>query len=79
MNKPAFEDPERIMVFKTNLQTHEQKLRLLRRLIEVSGVQDASLDLEDCDRVLRIVSCEVEKHEVIEIVNLQGYSCEELI
>lgn len=67
-----------VMVFRTNLQTLDQKNLLLQNISGLQEVEDASLDLEDCDRVLRIVSQRLKMDTIIEIVNQHGFACEEL-
>jgi hypothetical protein len=67
-----------ILVFKTNIETPEQKQKLLESLTSHEHVAEASVDMEDVDKVLRIVSHELRPKEIITKVNQQGFFCEEL-
>lgn len=68
-----------VLVFRTNIGT-EKKLRHIRPLFQGHPVVvDWSVDMEDCDYVLRIVagSC-INEGEVVYLVNSCGYLCEPL-
>lgn len=68
---------ENIFVFKTNIQNPEQaeKLRVLDEVEEITGW---SLDLEDCDNVLRIVGGNIRSEKIIRLIGQLGFYCEEL-
>ena len=67
-----------ILVFKTNIETWEQKQKVLESFMAQDHVAEASVDMEDIDRVLRIVSHRLKSTEIIITLNEQGFSCEEL-
>ena len=47
---------QNIHIFKTNVSDHEQKTAVLSVLESLAEVTEASIDLEDCDKVLRVVT-----------------------
>lgn len=67
-----------LFILRTNLQTRSEFARLEQHLLNVPGVHWCTIDLEDCDKVLR-VECENLSLDAIvtEAVRL-GFSCEEL-
>ena len=67
-----------IHIFRTNIDTHEQK-EVLKTVFGGNGdVVDWSVDLEDVDRVLRLVCTRGEASAYLEQVRGVGFSCEEL-
>ena len=66
-----------ILVFKTNL-SNRKRVKLISPLFQNHPViRDWSVDLEDCDRILRIVTLgPVNEGEIIYMMNMCGYYCE---
>ena len=72
------ESVKNIFVFKTNIKTKDDK-QIVKEVLEANTlIEQWSVDLHDCDCVLRIVSTSITMNEVIELVNLTGYECHEL-
>ena len=67
-----------IFVFRTNIDSSLVFIHLYRELKELPGVFDCSIDLEDCDNVLRIECMNTSAEQIIEIVHRDGFLCEEL-
>lgn len=67
-----------ILLFKTNIQTLEDK-QALSILMESNEIMQWTIDQQDVDCVLRIVSATLELGTVIQLLNDNGYQCEELI
>ena len=67
-----------VLIFKTNIHTEEDKSRIKEFLNAHSSVEEASVDIEDVDRVLRVVSYYLKPAEVISLVKENGINCEEL-
>jgi hypothetical protein len=67
-----------ILVFKTNIDTEADKMRVSEFLINQTLVEDWNVDIEDIDRVLRIVSYELSPENIIELISGLGYQCVEL-
>lgn len=65
-----------VEVFKTDVQTIDQSVKLIRKLRQhIPGIE-INFDLEDCDRVLRIEGEYVPVPRVIKLMNNNGYFCE---
>ncbi len=73
--KPDF---KHILLFKTNIQTADDK-SIIAELMEAHKIRQWSVDQEDVDCVLRIVSSVLKQEEIINLVSKNGYQCEELI
>lgn len=63
----------RILLFRTDIQQLSEELQSM--LNGHQSVHRWSIDTEDVDRVLKIVSNELQSHQVIEFVESLGYSC----
>lgn len=69
---------QNILVFKTNLENKKQLREVQTALNGVEGINSWNTDLEDCDRILRVVSYGVHPERVIQQMRTLGYKCEEL-
>lgn len=67
-----------ILVFRTNINTESDKLRVREFLSAQHLVEDWNVDMDDIDRVLRIVSHELSAEDIIRLINQIGYQCQEL-
>lgn len=67
-----------ILIFKTNIKTKADLLMINNALNAHEHIQEWSVDMEDVDCVLRIVSSHMAAHDVISIVTQAGYHCQEL-
>ena len=70
---------DHIHLFKTNIRTNEDKIKICPLLNNRDEVEEWHIDQEDEDCVLRIVSYSLEKHAIISLVNTKGYLCVELL
>jgi len=68
-----------ILIFKTNIDQLSTKCALSEALGKQTGISQWSIDHEDCDRVLRIVSETLSNQEIISFINAHGFECEELL
>ena len=68
-----------VFVFKTNISNRLQTKRLCKQFEEQLSISKWSFDLEDCDKVLRIESSFEVTKQVIQLMQENGYSCEELV
>nr|WP_121271083.1 hypothetical protein [Pedobacter schmidteae] len=64
-----------ILLFKTNIRTEGDK-RYIGKIMEEHRIDQWTVDLQDIDCVLRIVSSEWKLDEVIQLVVKNGYHCE---
>ncbi|NBA77310.1 hypothetical protein GOQ04_17275 [Emticicia sp. ODNR4P] len=68
-----------VFVFKTNISNRWQTRRLRKQFEEQLQVSYSSFDLEDCDKVLRIESSFEVTNQVIQLMQENGFFCEELV
>ncbi|MBB2150590.1 hypothetical protein [Pedobacter gandavensis] len=66
-----------VLLFKTNIRTATDK-QFMTELMQQHEINQWTVDQEDVDCVLRIVSNEVQQADVIALLSLHGYNCEEL-
>lgn len=71
-------DLTHILIFRTNIHTPSDKLRVGEFFTAHRQVQEWNVDMEDVDRVLRIVSHDLRAADIIRHVNTIGYECQEL-
>lgn len=74
MGEPDF---KHILLFKTNIQTVDDK-SLIAKVLEKQKIDQWTVDQQDVDCVLRIISPVLKLEEVIHLVSEMGYQCEEL-
>ncbi|MES2560684.1 MAG: hypothetical protein V4590_13145 [Bacteroidota bacterium] len=67
-----------IEVFKTSIETIQSAQAVIQQLNNLFPLLRITIDLDDCDRILRIEGTLVAVHTIIENVNLLGHSCEML-
>lgn len=67
-----------IGIFKTNINTDQDKLKVIAAIHQEFPIQACTVDIEDCDKVLRVVgqSCPVNESEVIFLLQRMGYQCD---
>jgi len=67
-----------IGIFKTNIATHEDRQNILQAIMSRFEVGQCNVDLEDCDKVLRITGMKAKENDVIDFVKGQGFYCDVL-
>lgn len=67
-----------IFVFKTNVKTKTQALKLKRHIDKILPNEKWNFDLEDCDKILRIDSEENIVLPIINLLKIHNFDCEEL-
>lgn len=67
-----------ILVFSTNVTRADEVSRLSPLLTAVPAIVDWNFDLEDCDRVLRIVSNNIPPGFVELLIQNAGFRCVEM-
>jgi hypothetical protein len=67
-----------ILVFKTNLTSAEHVNHVQPHLNLHPAIHKWNVDLEDCDKILRIESAFMNAAEVEQLIVKAGYYCEEL-
>ena len=71
-------DLSNIFIFKTNIQTEFDKLRIKNVLDASQKVLKWNIDMDDADRVLRIVSDSLRPEQIISVLEYVGFECSEL-
>jgi len=72
-------DPKNVLVFKTNIRT-ETDTQIVKELLSAKDqIIQWSIDTEDKDCVLRVVSSHLAADHIIELINKKGYQCHELV
>jgi hypothetical protein len=67
-----------ILVFKTNIKTQADRMHIKSILDAHPKILEWSVDMEDVDCVLRVVSDGITIDEIIFLITPTGYSCAEL-
>ena len=65
-----------IFIFRTTINTDSDIQAIASEIEKLPGVSRWTVDLDDCDKVLRVVGGEMAA--IREVVEKQGYMCEEL-
>ena len=71
-------DLSHILIFKTNIQTEFDKLRIKNVMDASQKVLKWSVDTDDIDCVLRVVSDSLTPEQIISVINYVGFECAEL-
>lgn len=68
----------KVLVFKTSVETSQHVKSLKPLLDSAAGKGKWNFALDDCDRILRIVSAHVNPRIAINVLKENGYECSEL-
>lgn len=71
-------NPARIGIFKTNIGTMKARKHIISAICNTFEVSSCNVDIEDCDKVLRVVDMRVDESSMIRFVREQGFECEVL-
>ena len=67
-----------ILIFKTNLETDHDRIAISSVLNDHPFILKWNVDKHDIDRVLRIVTNNLTANDIIQLLQNEGYYCEEL-
>ena len=67
-----------VYVFKTDINSASLIESVKPLLNSNQYISDWSIDIEDIDNVLRIISVELLENEIIQIIKSKGFICEAL-
>ncbi len=70
--------PMEVLVFTTSVESHDHIKILTPFLNSFAGKGRWNFALDDCDRILRIVSGEIEPLAAIRLLRENGFECKEL-
>ncbi len=68
---------QQILVFKTNIKTPQDTLAI-KDALNIDAIEQWTVDTEDTDCVLRVVTQTLSINEMINIITNEGYECSEL-
>jgi hypothetical protein len=71
-------DLSHILIFKTNIQTEFDKLRIKNVLDASLKILKWNIDMDDSDHVLRVISDSLTPEQIISIMHYVGFECAEL-
>jgi tRNA G26 N,N-dimethylase Trm1 len=65
-------------IFKTNIGTDQEKLKVISAIRNEFDVHSCSIDIEDCDKVLRVVAQDtpVASDAIIFLLQSMGFQCD---
>lgn len=69
---------DHIHIFRTNISAIDRNCDLSQTLDNHSGIDQWTIDCEDVDCVLRVVSASLNPSQIAKLVRGHGYVCEEL-
>ncbi|MCD8742332.1 hypothetical protein LT679_17110 [Mucilaginibacter roseus] len=72
-------NPAGVLVFKTNINTITDLANVSPLLDADKAVSNWHIDLDHCDKLLRVTTGCLCPADIIELVNRRGYLCIELI
>jgi hypothetical protein len=68
----------KILVFKTDVTSKKKAGKVGSLLSSVPTIKQWSVDLDDCDKVLRIVATKLKPDFVESLLNAAGFKCQVL-
>lgn len=68
-----------IVVFATNISNKDTAREVIETLLEKYSNFIFSIDVEDCDNVLRVEGSFFKRTDIIAFVQALGFDCEELL
>jgi hypothetical protein len=67
-----------VLIFTTNVTEPEEVSEVVPLLTAVPAIKEWNFDLEDCDRILRVVSQNISPRFIEILMQNAGFSCIEL-
>ncbi|WP_143307377.1 hypothetical protein [Chitinophaga vietnamensis] len=68
-----------IGIFRTNINTIQDKNNVIKAIFDHFKVNACSVDIEDCDKVLRVICPQsLGEQSIIDFVTRLGYKCDTL-
>jgi len=67
-----------VLVFKTNVTSKRKVSKVSALLTSFPAIQQWNFDLDDCDKVLRIVATDLHPNSVESLLHTAGFNCQEL-
>jgi hypothetical protein len=70
---------DHVLLFKTNCVKKSDKAAVQKLLGQLDGIQEWNIDMDDDERILRVISYTLSHNCIIKLLNQHGYNCYELI
>lgn len=67
-----------VLIFSTDVSAPEHVSKVQPVLSAVPSISDWNIDLEDCDKILRVVSNDLSPRYIETLLKNAGFSCTEL-
>lgn len=67
-----------VKVFKTDIDTPKKARIIIDQLLQLHPTGRITVDLEDCDKVLRVETKQATNSDIINAVHKKGFECEVL-
>jgi len=67
-----------MLILKTNINLKDDFISIKNDLRRSFDINECTIDLDDMDKVVRVIGRRFNKNEVLDRINSLGYSCEEL-
>lgn len=67
-----------VLIFSTDVAVPEHITQIRPLLSAVPSIRDWNFDLEDCDKILRVVSNDLSPRYIETLLNNAGFNCTEL-
>jgi hypothetical protein len=64
-----------VLVFKTDVTSRKKAMKVGTLLAPVNTIKQWTIDLEDCDKVLRVVATRIKPGLVESLLSAAGFSC----
>ena len=68
-----------VLVFKTDIVCEEDKRTVGKTLSQFNKTLCWNVDLEDCEKILRIETATVTADAIVRVMQEAGFTCEELL
>ena len=67
-----------VLVFKTDVTSKKKVSKVSTLLTSFPAIQQWNVDLDDCDKVLRVVATGLQPASVERLLHTAGFNCKEL-
>lgn len=67
-----------ILILRTNIKSKTDFSSIKRNLNNSYQINECTIDLEDRDRVVRVIGENIKKEDVVNSISSLGFACEEL-
>lgn len=78
MNRSCYKYPKKVLILKTSIATCLDLVRIGKFLIPNPHITSWHVDLEDCDKVLRIECYGLEEEDIVKMLRHTGLKAEKL-